>query len=112
MAVVACENFESVLKVLQAAKKELPDVMQAIEYLDLASMDMVRDMNEQTVYPFDQDYDHYVLVEVAQTVDPFESSGSGSDYGTELETDRLFNFLETIEDEILVSIPQFQEIPI
>ena len=104
VAVVACENFESVLKVLQAAKKELPDVMQAIEYLDLASMDMVRDMNEQTVYPFDQDYDHYVLVEVAQTVDPYEGSGSSSDYGTELETDRLFNFLETIEDEIAVSL--------
>ena len=76
--------------------------MQAIEYMDLASMDMVRDMNSQTVYPFDQDYQHYVLIEVAQTVDPYASSDSGSDY-TEMETDRLFNFIETIEDEILVS---------
>lgn len=50
---VACENFNSVLKVLQVAKRELPDVMQAIEYMDLASMDMVRDMNKQTIYPFD-----------------------------------------------------------
>ena len=92
------------LKVLQAAKRELPDVMQAIEYMDLASMDMVRDMNTQTVYPFQQDYDHYVLVEVAQTVDPYASSDSGSDSSyTEMETDRLFNFIETIEDEILVS---------
>ncbi len=102
VAVVACKNFQNVLKVLQAAKRELPDVMQAIEYMDLASMDMVRDMNSQTVYPFDQDYQHYVLIEVAQTVDPYASSDSGSDY-TELETDRLFNFIETIEDEILVS---------
>ena len=39
--------------------------MQAIEYMDLASMDMVRDMNPQTVYPFDQDYKHYVVIEVA-----------------------------------------------
>ena len=100
------------MKVLHAAKKELPDVMQAIEYLDLASMDMVRDMNEQTVYPFDQDYDHYVLVEVAQTVDPYEGSGSSSDYGTELETDRLFNFLETIEDEIAVSFAYSRRNPI
>ena len=92
------------LKVLQAAKRELPDVMQAIEYMDLASMDMVRFMNTQTVYPFQQDYDHYVLVEVAQTVDPYASSDSGSDSSyTEMETDRLFNFIETIEDEILVS---------
>ena len=97
VAVVACKNFQNVLKVLQAAKKELPDVMQAIEYMDLASMDMVRDMNAQTVYPFDQDYQHYVLIEVAQTVDPYTSSDSGSDY-TEMETDRLFNFIETIED--------------
>ncbi len=102
VAVVACKNFQNVLKVLQAAKRELPDVMQAIEYMDLASMDMVRDMNSQTVYPFDQDYQHYVLIEVAQTVDPYASSGSSSDF-TELETDRLFNFIETIEDEILVS---------
>ena len=45
VAVVACKNFDNVLSVLQAAKRELPDVMQAIEYMDLASMDMVRDMN-------------------------------------------------------------------
>lgn len=46
VAVVACSSFANVLKVLQTAKRELPDVMQAIEYMDLASMDMVRDMNE------------------------------------------------------------------
>ena len=104
VAVVACSSFNNVLKVLQVAKRELPDVMQAIEYMDLASMDMVRDMNEQTVYPFDQDYNHYVLIEVAQTVDPYDSanSDSQSDY-TEVESDRLFNFLETIEEQILVS---------
>ena len=82
--------------------------MQAIEYMDLASMDMVRDMNDQTVYPFDQDYKHYVVIEVAQTVDPFEGGGSNSDssdYSTDsgLDTDRLFNFFEAIEDNILVS---------
>ena len=102
VAVVACQNFQNVLKVLQAAKKELPDIMQAIEYMDLASMDMVRDMNSTTVYPFDQDYKHYVLVEVAQTVDPYAGSSDSSDY-TEVETDRLFNFIETVEDFILVS---------
>ena len=82
--------------------------MQAIEYMDLASMDMVRDMNAQTVYPFDQDYKHYVVIEVAQTVDPLEGGGSNSDssdYSTDsgLDTDRLFNFFETIEENILVS---------
>ena len=79
--------------------------MQAIEYMDLASMDMVRDMNPQTVYPFDQDYKHYVVIEVAQTVDPFEGSSSeNSDYSTDSsEQDRLLNFVETIEDHILVS---------
>ena len=107
VAVMACQNFPNVLKVLQAAKRELPDVMQAIEYMDLASMDMVRDMNAHTVYPFDQDYKHYVVIEVAQTVDPYEGNSSNSeqsDYSTDsLETDRLFNFFETIEDHILVS---------
>ena len=79
--------------------------MQAIEYMDLASMDMVRDMNPQTVYPFDQDYKHYVVIEVAQTVDPFEGSSSeNSDYSSDSsEQDRLLNFVETIEDHILVS---------
>ena len=47
--------------------------------MDLASMDMVRDMNPQTVYPFDQDYKHYVAIEIAQTVDPFESGSSASE---------------------------------
>jgi len=104
VAVVACQNFSNVLKVLQAAKRELPDVMQAIEYMDLASMDIVRKMNASTVYPFDQNYKHYVLIEVAQTVDPFASSdSSGSEGYTEMESDRLFNFLETIENLILVS---------
>ena len=67
-------------------------------------MDMVRDMNEQTVYPFDQDYKHYVLIEIAQIVDPYDSanSDSQSEY-TEVESDRLFGFLEQIEDQILVS---------
>lgn len=65
-------------------------------------MDIVREMNSTTVYPFDADYKHYVLIEVAQTVDPYAGSDSSSDY-TEVEGDRLFSFLETIEDEIIVS---------
>ena len=80
--------------------------MQAIEYMDLASMDMVRDMNPQTVYPFDQDYKHYVVIEVAQTVDPYDSSSASenSDYSSDSsETDRLLNFVEAVEDHILVS---------
>lgn len=68
---------------LQAAKRELPDIMQAIEYMDLASMEMVREMNEQTVYPFDTDYKHFVVIEVAQTYDASESTSSSSDYGTD-----------------------------
>ena len=105
VAVVACTNFNNVLQVLQAAKRELPDVLQAIEYMDLASMDMVRDMNEQTVYPFDQDYKHYVLIEVASSYDPYETSsgdGSSSDYNEVAETDRLLYFLEAVEEQILV----------
>ena len=50
---IACKTFDNVLRVLQAAKREFPDALQAIEYMDLASMDMVRDMNSATVYPFD-----------------------------------------------------------
>jgi len=57
--------------------------MQAIEYMDLASMEMVRDMNEQTVYPFDTDYKHFVVIEVAQTYDASESTSSSSDYCTD-----------------------------
>lgn len=91
---------------LQAAKRELPDVMQAIEYMDLASMDMVRDMNPTTVYPFDQNYDHFVLIEIASTYNPYDGSDSNSDYTTEAETDRMFSFLEQIEEEILVSAYQ------
>lgn len=105
VAVVACQNFKSVLKVLQAAKRELPDVMQAIEYMDLASMDMVREMNPTTVYPFDQNYEHFVLIEIASTYSPDDGSDSNSDYTTEAEVDRMFSFLEQIEEEILVSAP-------
>ena len=70
--------------------------MQAIEYMDLASMDMVRDMNKGTmVYPFDQDYKHYVLIETAQTVEQYESGdSSASDYNESSDTERLYNFLE------------------
>jgi len=74
--------------------------MQAIEYMDLASMDMVRDMNSNTIYPFEKDYEHYVLIEVAQAFDPNETCGSSSESSGELESDRLYYFLETIEDEI------------
>ena len=103
VAVISCKTFNNVLKVLQAAKRQLPDIMQAIEYLDLASLDMVRDMNPQTVYPFAEDYNHYVLVEVAQTVDMYDESSESSDYPAEGENDRLYAFIESIEDEILVS---------
>ena len=65
VAVVACETFGQVLSVLQMAKQELPDVLQAIEYMDLASLEMVRQAHPDTVYPFDTDYKHFVLVEVA-----------------------------------------------
>ena len=107
VAVVACQTFNNVQMVLQAAKRQLPDIMQAIEYLDLASLDMVRDMNPQTVYPFSEDYHHYVLIEVATTVDAYDtdsSAGSSSDYSAEMgENERLFSFIESIEDQILVS---------
>jgi len=78
--------------------------------MDLASMDMVRDMNEQTVYPFDTDYKHFVVIEVAQTYDPSESSSSSTDYASDVvETDRLFNFIEIIEDQILDGVVSHDE---
>ena len=66
---------------------------------------MVRTMNPQTVYPFAEDYEHYVLVEVATTVDyaADQESSDNSDYSLEGEADRLFSFIESIEEEILVS---------
>ena len=100
VAVVACSAFEDVLSVLQGAKRELPDVLQAIEYLDQASMDVVRKMNPDTVYPFEKDFPHYVLVEIAQT-HQFEGSES-SDF-EDLEMDRLLAFLERVEESIEVS---------
>ena len=63
-------------------------------------MDVVREMNPDTVYPFERDYDHYVLVEVAQSI-VYEGSES-TDYG-DLEMDRLLGFLEMIEEHIEVS---------
>ena len=73
-------------------------------------MDMVRDMNEQTVYPFDTDYKHFVVIEVAQTYDPSESSSSSTDYASDVvETDRLFNFIEIIEDQILDGVVSHDE---
>ena len=108
MAFVACEDFNAVLRVLQTAKQELPDVLQAFEYLDRASLEMVREMNPDTMYPFDSDFDHYVLVEIAQTVNNSEETsseeyGSSSDNEPTLDIDRLLSFLESIEDEIIVS---------
>ena len=78
--------------------------------MDLASMDMVRDMNEQTVYPFDDDYKHYVVIEVAQTYDASESISSATDYATDaVEQDRLFNFIELVEDQILDGVVSHDE---
>ena len=36
-------------------------------------------------------------------MDPYEAGSESSDYASEVDTDRLFNFLETIEEQILVS---------
>ena len=55
------------------------------------------------MYPFADDYNHYVLVEVAQTVDMYDESSESSDYPAEGENDRLYAFIESIEDEIRVS---------
>ena len=67
-------------------------------------------MNEQTIYPFDQEYDHYVLIEIASMFDPYDhlssqSDADSSDFSTPevSEVDRLLLFLEQIEDDILVS---------
>lgn len=72
---------------------------------------MVRQMNPQAVYPFSEDFKHFVLIEVASTFDPNslysddDTSGSSSEHESAnyLEVDRLIRFIETVEGNILVS---------
>ena len=109
VAVVACRDFQSVLSILHTAKQELPDVIQAFEYFDRASLEVVRAMTPNLVYPFDRDFDHYVLVEIAKMgeanaeMSSDEYGSSGSDLEPSLDMDRLLGFIESIEHDIIVS---------
>lgn len=92
LCMVACKSFEDVVQILRKAKKELSDILQAVEFMDNSAMQTTISQLSFD-YPFDSDkyYPFYCLVEVA-----------GNSNGSEM-ADRLSNLLEDSEDIIIVN---------
>mmetsp|Transcript_1203 Transcript_1203/g.837 ORF Transcript_1203/g.837 Transcript_1203/m.837 type:complete len:161 (-) Transcript_1203:757-1239(-) len=65
LALLACDNFDSVLKLLQHAKGELGDVINAFEVMDRVSVEIVLEKFDIARFPFDEIHPFYALVEIA-----------------------------------------------
>lgn len=90
LAIVACDSFENVVEVLKRAKIQLSDILQACEYMDRHSMDVVLSQFDKTDV-FDQVYPYYSIIEVASNNDPEVVPE---------DSERLLEFLASIGDYI------------
>jgi len=93
LALVSCRSFSDVVQILRLAKRELSDILQAVEFMDENSMHTtITQLGFK--YPFESKkmYPFYCLVEVA-----------GNREGTEM-ADRLYELLGGAEELIIVRI--------
>lgn len=91
LAVLSVNSFEACQRILCLAKQQLGDILQAVEFMDQASMWAVQQKLTGVQYPFDQDYPFFIHVEVAES-----SSDDNEDAPSGL--DRLMAFLEELSD--------------
>lgn len=94
LAIVACNSFDDVVQVLRKAKTNLSDILQACEFMDHASMDLVAKWKKGAPI-FDKQYPFYSLIEVASNNDPEVVPE---------DSERLLEFLELVQDNILDGI--------
>ncbi|KAL4155259.1 hypothetical protein PRNP1_007369 [Phytophthora ramorum] len=83
VALLACEDFESVQKAFVEAKKNLGEVLSAVEFMDRQSLDMVLTQQDWTKDPLETPSPFYVLI---------ETSGSNTDHDME----KLEAYLEDV----------------
>ncbi|TMW56256.1 hypothetical protein Poli38472_008904 [Pythium oligandrum] len=82
VALLGCEDFESVQKAFVEAKQHLGEVLSAVEFLDRQSLDMVLSQQDWTKDPLESSYPYYLLI---------ETSGSN----TEHDMEKLEAYLES-----------------
>jgi D-2-hydroxyglutarate dehydrogenase len=83
VALLACEDFASVQKAFVEAKKNLGEVLSAVEFMDRQSLDMVLSQQDWTKDPLETPSPFYVLI---------ETSGSNADHDME----KLEAYLEDV----------------
>ena len=66
MAFVACNSFEDIVKVMIAAKKALPDIISAFEFMDYQTVNLVfTHAAGRDKFPFKKEFPFYAIVEIA-----------------------------------------------
>jgi len=86
LAYLGCESFEAVLQTFSSAKRDLGEVLSAVEFLDRESFELVAGHNEGFRDPLDTACRHYMVVEL---------SGSNETHDSE----KLERFLESVMGE-------------
>ncbi|ETI34678.1 hypothetical protein F443_18861 [Phytophthora nicotianae P1569] len=83
VALLACEDFEACQKAFVEAKKNLGEVLSAVEFMDRQSLDMVLTQQDWTKDPLETPSPYYVLI---------ETSGSNANHDME----KLNEYLEGV----------------
>ncbi|EFA85427.1 Putative actin interacting protein [Heterostelium album PN500] len=65
VALLSCDSFDEVKKLLIEAKKQLGDILSAFEFMDRSCIDVVLEHQPQAREPFDSKFKFYVLLEVS-----------------------------------------------
>ena len=93
LAMVTCNTWSDVLKLLREAKTQLGDILQAFEVMDAPAVtDVFEQFGDHAVDPFQQRHPFYVLIEVAsKTIGEDDESPN---------LDRLFNLIEEAGETI------------
>jgi len=94
LAVLAVSSYEGCQRILCLAKKQLGDILQAVEFMDEASMEVVQE-KLAVQNPFHENHPYYIHVEVAES-----SSNDEDDSASGL--DRLMSFLEDVDEEDVI----------
>ena len=95
LAVLAVSSYEGCQRILCLAKKQLGDILQAVEFMDEASMEVVQEKLPTLTNPFSQVYPFYIHIEVAESSSDDDSEGASG-------LDRLMSFLEDVDEEDVV----------
>jgi hypothetical protein len=65
LTVLACNSFEHVQQVYLKSKKDLGEILSAVEFFDRASMDLVLKHLPGTRDPFEDQHPFYIVIETS-----------------------------------------------